>query len=79
VAPAIVLLALVGLAEDLVRLADLLELGLSLLVVRIQIGVVLTSELAVGLPDILLRGRPWHAEYIVVVTPCHRRLTISRT
>src|SRR6185369_1706293 len=70
-APAVVQLALVGLAEHLVGLPDLLELCLGLLVIRVQIWMVLTSELAVGLPNVLLGGRPWHAKYVIVIAPGH--------
>src|SRR4029078_4885685 len=49
----IVLLALVGGGEELVRLVDLLEAVISFPVPGIDIRMVLPSELAVGGPDLL--------------------------
>jgi hypothetical protein len=56
VAELVVKLALFLIAENLIRLVDLFELGLSALVVRVDIGVMLTRQLAIGLFDFLLVG-----------------------
>ena len=53
---AVVLLALVGVAEDVVGLPDLLEALLGLRVLRVAVGVVLARELAVGLLDLARRS-----------------------
>jgi hypothetical protein len=53
VAPAVVLLALVGVGQHAVRLANLLEEGLGLLVARVDVRVVLAGQLAVGRLDVL--------------------------
>jgi hypothetical protein len=64
---AVVLLALLRVAEHVVGLGDLLEARLGLLVVRVAVGVVLARELAVGLLD-LLGGRLFvDPERLVVV------------
>ena len=68
----VVLLALLGIAEHVVCLRDLLEAGLGLLVVGVAVRVVFARQLAVGLLD-LLRGRLLvDPECLVVVgTQCH--------
>src|SRR4030095_9240931 len=75
----VVLLALVGIGEDLVGLVDLLEalLGLGLLV---HVRVVLPGELPVRLLDVLGRGVLRHAEglVIVLVLDRHGRLPLVR-
>ena len=50
----VVLLALGGIAEDLVGLVDLLELALGSRIARLGIGVMLPGELAEGLLDLSL-------------------------
>ena len=55
----VVLLALLGVAEHLVGLVDLLELRLGGLVAGVHVGMVLAGELAVRLLDLLLRRRSW--------------------
>ncbi len=68
----VVLLALLGIAEHVVGLGDLLEARLRLLVVRVAVGVVLTRELAVGLLDLLGGRLLVDPERLVVVgTRCH--------
>src|SRR5699024_4793209 len=63
----VVLLALLRRAEDRVRLGDLLEPVLRLLVARVGVGVIVASELAVGLLD-LTGGRVLvHTEVLVEV------------
>ena len=69
---AVVLLALVGVAEHVVGLGDLLEALLGLLVVGVAVGVVLARELAVGLLDLLGSRLLVDAERLVVVgARCH--------
>ena len=56
-----------GSDEHVVRLGDLLEALLGLLVARVAVGVVLARELAVGLLDLLVAGVLADAERLVVV------------
>src|SRR5204862_296502 len=65
--PAVVLLALLGVGEDVVGLGDLLEALLGPLVARVAVGVVLARELAVGLLDLIRRRVLRHTERLVVV------------
>jgi hypothetical protein len=67
VAPAVVLLALLGIGEHRVGLADLLELRLGLLVAGVDVGVVLAGELAVGGLDVLFGRGAADAEHRVIV------------
>src|ERR1041385_2927287 len=69
----VVLLALGGIAEDLVGLVDLLELGVGRLVAGIDVRVMLARELAEGLLDLLVRRAFAHAERGVIVFEFHRR------
>ena len=64
---AVVLLALVGIAEHVVGLGDLLEALLGLRVARVLVGVVLARELAVGLLDVVGRRLALDAEHLVVI------------
>src|SRR5262249_18442659 len=70
----VVPLALRGVAQDLVGLADLLELllGLGLRLRGMAVGVPLEGELAVRLLDVVLGRGPGHAEHLVVVLELHR-------
>ena len=61
----VVLLALLGVGQDRVRLLDLLEALLGLLVARVLVRVVLARELAVGLLDLLGGGLLVDAERLV--------------
>jgi len=70
----IVELALLGVFEDLVSLAHLLELLLGLFVVRIQVRVVLAGKLLVGLGDFLLGGLALDPDNVVVVLVFHAHL-----
>ena len=63
----VVLLALGVVAEHVVGRRHLLEAFLGGGVVRIAIGMQITGELAVGLGDLLGRGRVGHAEDAVVI------------
>ena len=63
----VVLPALLRIAEDLVRLVDLLELRFRRLVARVHVGMVLARQLAVRLLDLLFRRRLGDAERGVVV------------
>src|SRR5204863_6965614 len=77
----VVLLALVGLADQVVGALDLLEALLGRVVVGVAVGVVLARELAVGLLDVLLRGLLVDAEGLVGIlhaattTRAGRRMT----
>src|SRR5262249_28458166 len=68
----VVLLALLGIAEDLVGFVQLLEARLRRRVAWIDVGVVLARELPVRLFDLLLGGGLRHAEGGVVVFEIHR-------
>ena len=74
----VVLLALVGVGQDLVRLVDLLEALLGLLVPGVDVRMVLPGELAVGGPDLLLGGGLRHAQHGVVVLEFHQRSSRKR-
>ena len=63
----VVLLALLGVADDVVGLGDLLEPVLRGLVARVGVGVVLARQLAVGLLDLAWLGVLGHAEDLVEV------------
>src|SRR5262249_38045302 len=68
VAELVVDLALLGVAEDFVRLGRLLEALLGLRVVLVAVGMELEGELAIRLLDLVLRGGARDAEDFVVVT-----------
>ena len=63
----VVHLTLLGVAQDVVGFLDVLEALLGGLVARIQIGMVLARELAVGLADFVRIGVARHAQRFVVV------------
>src|SRR5579884_1378881 len=68
----VVLLALLGIAENLVRFLDVLELLFrGFLVVRIRVRVPFPRELAVRALDVFLGGRLRHAENRIVVFVVH--------
>src|SRR5690606_19870053 len=71
VSEAIVLRPGLRVGKDPVRLADLLELGLRLGVVLVDVRVVLPGEAAVRLFDFFLGGVPGDAEHLVVVSLRH--------
>src|SRR5580693_4980641 len=60
----VVLLALLGVTEDVVRRADLLE---AVFGARIGVRVVLLGQLPVGARDLLVGGRGDNPEHLVVV------------
>ena len=66
-AAAVVLLALLGIRQDVVGLGDLLEALLGRGVPRVAVRVVLARELAVGLLDVVGRGLLVDPEDLVVV------------
>jgi hypothetical protein len=68
----VVLLPLVRIAQDFVRLVDLLELALRRLVARINVRVILARELPVRLLDFFPGRRFGDAERGVVVPEFHR-------
>ena len=59
-------LVLVG--QHLVGLVDLLELRLRLCIARVQVGVILLGQLAVGLFQFIVRGGLGHAQDLIIVT-----------
>jgi hypothetical protein len=63
--------ALVGIGEDGVRLAKLLEALLGLLVAGVAVGVALHGGGAERLLDLPVVGVPRDAEHLVVVARCH--------
>ena len=63
----VVLLALLGIAEHVVRGGDLLEALLGLFVPRVRVGVVLLGELPIRARDVFLGRAFRHAEHVVVV------------
>src|SRR5262249_32083293 len=70
----IVLFALLGVTENVVRLGYFLESLCRLRVVRVRVGMIALGELAVLLLDLVLRGRCGHAEDCVeVLRLCHER------
>jgi hypothetical protein len=75
-APAVVGLALLGIGEDIVRLRDLLEALLRLLVAPVAVRVVLAREPPVGLLDLLVGGVLAYAEDLVVVGSRRHRLSL---
>ena len=80
VAELVVLLALVGIGEDLIGLVGLLEALLTGLVAGVLIGVVLLGDLAVCFFDLVLRGALRNAEHLVVITfICHRILLMKKS
>jgi hypothetical protein len=68
VSEAIVGRAALAVAQHLVRFADLLEAVLGGPVAGILVRVILEGELAVGLLQVLIGGRPLDSEHLVVVT-----------
>jgi hypothetical protein len=54
--------ALLGIGQQVVGLADLLELRLGCLVAGIEVGMMFLGELTKRLADIVLRGGPRHAQ-----------------
>ena len=68
---AVVLLALLRVAEDVVCLRDRLEALLGLRVTRVLVGVVLARELAVRLLDLVLARLAADAEHLVMILGGH--------
>src|SRR5205823_4058449 len=66
-APAVVLLALVGIREDGIGLADFFEEFFGVLVARIDVGVVLAGKFSVGGFDVLFGRGARDAEHLVIV------------
>ena len=67
----VVVAPLLGIRQHLVGFGQLLELGFSLGIARIQVRVVLAGELAVGLLDVLIRGASRNPQDLVVVRMSH--------
>src|SRR5206468_8838921 len=73
----VVLLALVGLVDQVVSALNLLEALLGVRVAGVLVRVVLARELAVGLLDLVLRGLLVDAENLVRILDSHQALTIT--
>src|SRR5262249_12488840 len=73
----VVLLALRGVAEHLVRFVDFLEARFGGLVARIDVGVMLARELAEGLLDFLLGRGLRDAKRRVVILEVHEQSSVS--
>ena len=73
VAPAVVLLALVGIRQDRVGLADLLKQGLGALVAGVDVGMVLARQLAIGGLELFFGGGAGNAEHRIVIASSVRR------
>jgi hypothetical protein len=69
--------ALLGVREHLIRLVNLFELLLGLLIARVHIGVILACQLAIRRLDFFLGGVAWHAQYRIVVLEAPHRLSPS--
>jgi hypothetical protein len=67
----IVTLALVGIREHLIRFVDLFEALFGPAIPGIQIRVILSGELAVGLPDLVVRSVPLNPQSLVIVLKLH--------
>jgi hypothetical protein len=68
-------LALLGVGERLVRSAQILELAVGAVVVRIAVGVHLFGQSAVRLLDLVDGSRPRHAQDLVKVPPEMAKIT----
>ena len=67
--------SLVGVAEDLVCLVDVLKLTLRGLIARIDVRVILTGKATVGLFDLVLRRLTLDPEDLIVVLELSRQST----
>src|SRR5262249_55342095 len=74
VAEAVVACSPVGIGQNLIGLADLLEALLGLRIARVLVRVILERQLAVGLLQILVAAGPGNAQHLVVVA-LHRSIT----
>src|SRR6185503_2853473 len=63
----VVLLALLGIAQDVVRRGDVLEVFLGFLVSGIRVRVVLLRQLLIGARDVLVGRTLRYAEHVVIV------------
>src|SRR5206468_2075974 len=68
----VILLALRGIAQNLVRLIDLLELLLRTLLGLGHVGMILPGQLAKGLFDLLFTRLPRHAQHFVIIFKLNR-------
>ena len=64
---AVISRALLVVVQDVISLADFLELLLGRLVVRVFVGVILHRQFAVGLFEVIRSGVPGDAKDLVVV------------
>ena len=70
-AEAIITRALVGVAQNVIRLGSLLELGFRFLIARVSVRVILHGEFPVGLFNLFSRGCTLNAQNFVLVAPDH--------
>ena len=63
----VVFLTLFRIAKHLVRLIDLLKLTMGVGIVRIQVRVILPSQLLIGFLDIILRSVLVHPQNLVII------------
>src|SRR5439155_935224 len=68
----VVQLALLRVGEHLVRFVDLLEARFRVLVAGVDVGVILTGQLAVRRADLFVGGAPFEAQCLVVVFKVHK-------
>jgi len=71
----IVLAALLRVAQDLVGLAQILELPLRRLVSWVDVGMVTPRQLPVRALDLVLRGATTQTEHLIVIPLCHASLS----
>ena len=67
----IVLGSFIRITQYLVRLVELLEFLLRLLVVRVQVGMQLTGQLAIRLFYVFCRRVLVDSQYLVIINVCH--------
>src|SRR5208337_1721644 len=73
----VVLLALVGVTDDLVGLIQFLEFSLGFLVVGIDVGMELAGELAIGALDLRVARLAINSENFVVVAKVHQGYSVQ--
>ena len=72
----VVFLTLFRIAKHLVRLIDLLKLTMSVGIVRIQVRVILPSQLLIGFLDIILRSVLVHPQNFVIIDIGHNLICL---
>ena len=72
----VVFLTLFRIAKHLVRLIDLLKLTMGVGIVRIQVRVILPSQLLIGFLDIILRSVLVHPQNLVIIDIGHNLICL---